>query len=498
MDKVKLWIRDFLIGLAKNFDNQNNGPVLRDAKHFFQAEVKVPIVLSIILTFIIVYFMLLIELGFFYRNYFAVGILTVVISYIFIMETRKEENLVSDNDAAVLMCLTFVIALLCLQICQHYLSIFVFPISAFVIMGVMLLAPRIGLAFAITLSLLAGFLSGMRFDVFVLLLASGAVVLSMAKNIRRRSDFITVSLAATAVNILMITMFYLINLYSFFQFKTNVYFGILNGLFAMVILLVLIPIFERIFSRPTNIKLIELADFNNPLLKELMLKAPGTYHHVIMTAAVAEQAARVIGANSILARVASYYHDIGKLKNPEYFIENQNVLNPHDGLSSAMSMLILTSHIKDGAALADKYNLDKDIINCLMQHHGTTVMNSFYHKACEANGGEEDLDIDAFRYPGPKPQTKLAAILMIADSCEAACRAIDEPTNANITEMVEKVVNDKTNDEQFCECDITLKELQLIKESAMSTLIRMYHSRIKYEDTDKDSQKESQHAQSTN
>jgi putative nucleotidyltransferase with HDIG domain len=349
-------------------------------------------------------------------------------------------------------------------------------------MGVMLLAPRIGLIFAIILSLLAGFLNDIRFDVFMMMFASATIVLPIAKNIRRRSDFVTAAIAVAAVNVIIMSMFYLMNVYSFDQLKSNLYFGVLNGFFTMAMLLILIPIFERVFSRPTNIKLIELSDFNNPLLKKLMLKAPGTYHHVIMTAAVAEQAAQVIGANSILARVASYYHDIGKLNNPEYFIENQNASsNPHNDLKPAMSVLILTSHIKDGEALAKKYNLDKDIINCIVQHHGTTVMNYFYHKACEANGGEDNLDINDFRYPGPKPQTKVAAIIMIADSCEAACRSIDEPTNASISEMVERVIDEKLDDEQFSQCPITLKELELIKESAISTLIRMYHSRIKYE-----------------
>jgi putative nucleotidyltransferase with HDIG domain len=211
-----------------------------------------------------------------------------------------------------------------------------------------------------------------------------------------------------------------------------------------------------------------------------------------MTAAVAEQAALSIGENPILARVASYYHDIGKLQNPEYFIENQNgAKNPHDGLSTSMSTLILTSHIKDGIALAKKHNLDRDIIDCIAQHHGSTVMSYFYRKERELNGGENHLQIDDFRYPGPKPQTKMAAIIMISDSCEAACRSLDDITAARVGGMVDKIVMDKLEDEQFSECSITLKELQLIKESAMTTLISMYHSRIKYEETDdKDEQDE--------
>ncbi|MDR1952510.1 MAG: HDIG domain-containing protein [Elusimicrobiota bacterium] len=484
MEKIRIWVRDFLIGLAKNFDSDRKGPVLRNTKQFLQAEVKIPIVLSMVFTFIIVYAMLIMDMGYTYRTFLAAGIMMLTISYVFIFETRKEQSLVSDNDAVVLMCLNLIIAVLFMQVSQHYISIFVFPVSAFVIMGVMLLAPRIGLCYAIILSLLAGFISDMRFDVFMILLGSATVVLSRARKIRNRWDFVKTGLLVTIANIIIISMFYLLTFYSFGQYEKNLYYGLLNGLFMIIILLVILPIFERIFSRTTNIKLIELADFNNHLLKRLMLEAPGTYHHSILTASIAEQAAEAIGENPILARVASYYHDIGKLNNPEYFIENQGTtVNPHNDLSPAMSTLILTSHIKDGAALAKQYNLDNDIISCIVQHHGTTVMSSFYNKARSVNGGEEELNSNDFRYPGPKPQSKIAAIIMIADSCEAACRTIDEPTDAKISEMVNRVVDLKMKDEQFSECPITFKELELVKESLMSALLRMYHSRIKYQET---------------
>jgi putative nucleotidyltransferase with HDIG domain len=486
VDKIKLWVRDFLINLAKSFDSEKKGPVIRNTKRFLAAEIKVPIVLSVLLTFIITYFLIAAGMPYSYANLLSVGILTLVIAYVFIFETRKEPSIASDNDAVVLTCLNLIIAIVLINVFRHYSSVLVFPISAFVIMGVMLLCPRLGLIYAVILSLIAAFLSGMRFDIFVIMLGGGAAVLTKAKKIRNRWDFVIAAVITTGVNVVIITMFYLLKFYPFWQYQRNMYYGLLNGLLVLTILLVIMPIFERLFSRTTNIKLIELADFNNPLLKTLMLKAPGTYHHSLQTATIAEQAAQAIGENPILARVISYYHDIGKLKNPEYFIENQGGgHNPHDDLTTTMSTLILISHIKDGVALAKKYNIDNDIIDCIVSHHGTTVMSYFFNKASQGQD-EDDIDLNEndCRYPGPKPQSKMAAILMLADSCEAASRAIDEPTSSKISEMVNRIVAAKIEDEQFCECPITFKELELIKENITSVLLRMHHSRIKYEEND--------------
>jgi putative nucleotidyltransferase with HDIG domain len=273
-------------------------------------------------------------------------------------------------------------------------------------------------------------------------------------------------------------MFYFFGSYNSSEFKYNAFHGILNGIFVIVILLVFMPLFEKVFSRTTNIKLIELSDFNTPLLKKLMLEAPGTYHHSIMTADIAEQVANVMNENSLLARVGAYYHDIGKLKNPQYFIENQTSnCNPHDDLTPVMSSLVLISHVKDGIVLARKYNIDNEIINIIEQHHGTTPIQVFYYRALKIN---PNTNIENFRYPGPKPITKVAAIVMMADSCEAACRSIEEPTFIRIKDMVEKIINNKFIDEQFSHCPMTLKDFESIRNSIISTIIGIYHARIEY------------------
>jgi putative nucleotidyltransferase with HDIG domain len=196
-------------------------------------------------------------------------------------------------------------------------------------------------------------------------------------------------------------------------------------------------------------------------------------------ASLAEQAAAAITANSLLARVGAYYHDIGKLSKPDYFIENQQSTgNPHDPLTPSMSSLVVTSHVKDGIALAKQFNLDKAILDCIEQHHGTSLIHYFYHRALEQNA---DIEQDNFRYPGPKPQSKVAAILMIADAAEAASRTIEEPTPGRLQDMVEKVINNKFTDGQFAECPITLQDLSKIAESMVTTLSGIYHARIEYQ-----------------
>jgi putative nucleotidyltransferase with HDIG domain len=219
-----------------------------------------------------------------------------------------------------------------------------------------------------------------------------------------------------------------------------------------------------------------------------MLEAPGTYHHSIMTASIAENAAVAINEDSILARVCAYYHDIGKIKNPQYFIENQSAgQNPHDPLTPAMSALILSSHVKDGVVLAKQYNLDEAIIDAIKQHHGTSFMPYFYSKAVKLN---PEIDKNSFRYEGPKPRSKITAIIMLSDSAEAACRAIDDISSSKIRDIVEKIFKSKFEDGQFEECPITIKELNEIKESIATTLLGMYHARIPYADNnEKDKEK---------
>ncbi|MDR2645143.1 MAG: HDIG domain-containing protein [Endomicrobium sp.] len=479
-NKIRSWARGFLLKLAKDLKtSKSKGPVIRESKNLFQKEIKIPVFISFLFTIIVVYGMLVMGVGIDSKIMFAALIFMVAVVIFFASQIQnKERAILEDNDAVVLMCLLFITAILTFQISKEYLSPFASPVSAFSIMAAMLLSSRLGGVYAVCLSLYTAFLNDVRFDIFLTMLGSAIFVVANVHTIRRRSDFINVGAKTIIANSALLTMFYLIGIYSSFQLKYNLLYGVLNGIFSVIILLVLMPLFEKIFSRTTNIKLIELSDFNNLLLKRLMLEAPGTYHHSIMTADIAEHAANAVGENSLLARVGSYYHDIGKLKNPMYFIENQTSgYNPHDNLNPEMSRLILISHVKEGVVLAKKHNVDNEIINIIKQHHGTTAMHVFYHRALESG---LHMDMEHFRYPGPRPSTKIAAIIMLADSCEAACRSIEEPTTARIKGMVEKIINNKFIDDQFSVCPITLKDLELMRNSIISTITGIYHARIEY------------------
>lgn len=256
---------------------------------------------------------------------------------------------------------------------------------------------------------------------------------------------------------------------------------IANGFIAAFLVIATLKVFEYLFGVLTNYSLLELSDFNQPLLKRLILEAPGTYHHSLIVSNLAEGAADVIGANSLLTRVGAYYHDIGKLIKSEYFTENQILgRNKHDDIEPSMSRLVILNHVKEGVDLARQHHLNETIIDFIPQHHGTSLMHYFYQKAIEGAKEDEGVDESDFRYPGPKPQTRETAITMLADSVEGATRALDEPTPTKIEETVKKVINNKFIDGQLDECHLTLKEINKISATFTRMLSAMYHGRVKY------------------
>ncbi|BDG36830.1 HD family phosphohydrolase [Saccharococcus caldoxylosilyticus] len=250
-----------------------------------------------------------------------------------------------------------------------------------------------------------------------------------------------------------------------------------SGIFSAILTIGLLPMLEAAFGILSSIRLIELSNPNHPLLRKILIEAPGTYHHSIMVANLAEAACEAIGANGLLARVACYYHDIGKTKRPRYFIENQISGNPHDHLSPQLSKNIILAHVADGVAILKKHRMPKEIIDIAEQHHGTTLLKYFYHKALEQTGFVLE---EEFRYPGPKPQTKEAAIVSIADSVEAAVRSLSSPSQEKIEKIVRAIIADRLQDNQLNECDITLKELEIVARSFCETLNGVFHSRIEY------------------
>jgi putative nucleotidyltransferase with HDIG domain len=259
--------------------------------------------------------------------------------------------------------------------------------------------------------------------------------------------------------------------------------GVANSILVTLSFVLFLPLFERLFDFTTDLTLLELGNLNLPLFKEMAIEAPGTYHHSIIVGNLAEAGARFIGADPVLARVGAYYHDIGKLKKPEYFIENQiGMRNPHDTLKPQMSALVIISHVKDGLETAKKMKLPKKVVEIIEQHHGTSMIELFYRKALAES---KDTAQDSYRYPGPRPKTKETALVMLADSVEAAARGERTITVSKLQKIVKENIDKKFNDGQLDDCPITRHDLEQIKTAFMPILTGVFHPRVDYEQANK-------------
>jgi len=257
------------------------------------------------------------------------------------------------------------------------------------------------------------------------------------------------------------------------------------GIAAGFIVLGILPFIEKIFRITTSMTLLELADGGQPLLRRLAMEAPGTYNHSLQVATLSEAAAEAIGANSLMCRVGAYYHDVGKINKADYFIENQQpgCQSRHLNLSPSVSLLIIIGHVKDGVELAKEYNLPTSLFPFIQQHHGTTLVEFFYRQACKGQAQHPDgpaISEAQYRYPGPKPRSKEVAIVMLADAVESAARSMIEPTGGRVETLVHELSMKRLLDGQFDECDLTMRELELIERSMMKTLLSIYHGRIAY------------------
>lgn len=273
---------------------------------------------------------------------------------------------------------------------------------------------------------------------------------------------------------------------------TQMGYALLNALISPVLTYGLLVFFERVFKVTTDLTLLELAQFNHPLLRMLAVQAPGTYHHSIAMATLAEAAAAAVGANETLARVGAYFHDIGKIEKPAYFVENQKTARSrHDKITPRMSSLIIAAHVKDGIALGRQYGLPEEVIDFIPMHHGTTRIDYFYNKAVElAKQDPDPTRIDEikeadYRYPGPKPQTKETGIMMLADAVEASARTIEEPTPERIEDAISSLITKRFEEGELDECPLTLKDLTRIKAAFLNVLVGVYHSRVRYPEVEK-------------
>lgn len=386
----------------------------------------------------------------------------------------------------------------------------IIPIPAAAMVTCLFLGFDIAVFFTIILSLLTSLSFSGSFEVFVFFFFSSIAAAYWIKEKQERKNFIMAGFKLALFNVVLALSlgFYSLSQPDVVVLAKEITLAFCGGLFSATLTIGFTPLIEILFDYSTDSKLMEFSNLERPLIKKLMIEAPGTYNHSVIVATLAEAAASAINASSLKAKVMGYYHDIGKLDKTLYFIENQaDGKNRHDKLSPSMSALILIQHVKKGVELARQYKLGNEIIEGILQHHGTSLIKFFYQKSLKSGNGtvkEED-----FRYPGPKPQTREAAIVMLADVVEAAVRALDRPTPARIQGRVKELINDIFADGQLEECELTLKDLHQIAKSFNNILTSIYHSRIEYTDkaqekkkekngTSKDSDRQSEKKENTN
>ena len=361
--------------------------------------------------------------------------------------------------------------------------LYLFPIATGAMIVRIVINSEVAIVFTILSSYFAASLMGNQLFLFIFTLVGSIIGAHKVAQCEQRNIILKAGLFVGGANLLMIFSY---NLMYGNPLRagmlSELIMGFLGGTLASLLVLGIIPVVESVFRYTTDIKLLELANMDHPLIKDLILQAPGTYHHSVLVGSLVEAGAKSVSANPLLARVSAYYHDIGKLKKPLYFIENVGGSeNKHDHLAPTMSSLILLSHVKDGLELARENHLGGRIAHIIQQHHGTSLITYFYQKAKEQENPEMGALNEAdFRYPGPKPQTKEAGIVMLADAVEAASHTLTEPTPARIKSLVQRIINNIFSDGQLEECELTLKDLHNIEESFTRILTGIFHQRIEY------------------
>lgn len=406
-------------------------------------------------------------------------ILVGIYIYIFVNEVFKKPNLLT------LMGLIFIITMI-FAVAATYFSGYLIPVAIGVILITVMFGYKLAVIINLVLALMVGLITGGDFTFILVALAGGLVSIYAVTRLSQRSDLARAGFYVVVTNVAVIISTHL--------FFGNVSFepdslvnlgysmaaGVGNGLLSAVVAIGMLPYLESLFGVTTSITLLELSNPNHPLLRQMLMKAPGTYYHSMMVSNLAEAAAEAVKADTLLARVGSYYHDIGKLKRPYFFSENQlSGENPHTKLSPNLSALIIGAHPKDGMELGQKHKLPEDILDIAQQHHGTSMISFFYQQALE-NSEREKVSADKFRYEGPKPRSKEAAIIMLSDAVEAGVRSLSKPTSNRVETMIKRMIREKLEDGQLDQADLTLKELDQIADAFVYIMSGIYHSRIEY------------------
>ncbi len=393
---------------------------------------------------------------------------------------------------------------------QHDVAIFLIPFAMAPMLATILTNRRIGIAAGVWTSLVTAFIVGRSFPLFITGMIVTVLTSQGIHRVRTRTKVLKIGLAAGLAEIPCV--FAITSLKGvdadIILILNQASACVVSGFLSAIIVLLILPFFETLFHITTDITLLELSDMGHPLLERLAIEAPGTYHHSLVVANLAQAAAGEIGANTLRTRVCSYFHDIGKLTKPDFFTENiQLQANPHDDLPPSMSTLVIIAHVKEGLSLAMHYKLPDPVIQVIQEHHGTSLLSYFHHKAVSqmefalthevapATNGQAKINEADFRYPGPKPISRESAIICLADAVEAASRCMEKITPPHIEGLVNEIINTRQIDGQLDNCHLTLADLTKIKRSFVISLLNMFHTRISYpkdENRDKQQTKTSQ------
>lgn len=420
-----------------------------------------------------------------YMSVFLIILILFIMAFLYLKKFHPK--VYYDRNSIMLICITILITTLFAWVIREFIpeiSTFIIPIFITPIIIAIFLGVEPAICINILLIFSYSLMLGSNLEFIIMAIVGGTFAAFYTANATQRRKISLAGILLGLLNAVIIVILGMIDKKSIESLLNDSGLTLINGILSIILAIGLLPFLESLFNIVTPLKLLEYADPNHPLLKRLLMEAPGTYHHSLMVGNLAEVATREIGGNPLLARVGAYFHDIGKLRRPHFFKENQLSDNPHDKLTPNLSTLVITSHTKDGEEIAIKHRLPKIIRDIILQHHGNTLVAFFYHKAMQMDKSEE-LKEENFRYEGPVPDTRESAVVMLADSVEAAVRSLPEKTPGKTEGLIRKIIKDKLDDGQLDRCDLTLKDLSIIADSFLQVLSGVYHERPEYPELEK-------------